>query len=302
MSLNNILSRAKSVFVGRHGLRPGWRAAAALTACLGWNILARAFFTWLFALLFDAWGVNSLNLGIAPAWVRAAVNGYPYAVSLLVNLPAALVFSLLFRSMPGARPTSVCAAFGALGVGAVIAPGVIFLLADSMRLVRPVPEFHWPIAASLPICIIAAWAEHALSRGYVQGVMRRSHGKLMSYAASATAFLILTGAWNLGWLGFVNMLLMSVLLSAVTERFGHCSAIALRAGWSWAANSLLGFSGGEIALFSLYPVSEILITGGSGGLVNGLFTTALLSVGIWLMLQNELRAAIQKLRKKSPMV
>ena len=89
------LNKIKKVFIGPSGLRGVWRVLMALVAYLLWTTLAAALLTLAFANLFNAWGVNTLNLHLAPAWARAIVNIYPYAISLLVNVPAALALARL---------------------------------------------------------------------------------------------------------------------------------------------------------------------------------------------------------------
>lgn len=306
MWLNKAAAKAGRVFLGSRGLRCGWRAAAACALYYAWNTLATAFFTWIFALFFDAWGVNTLNLHLAPLWVRAAVNGYPYAVSILVNAPAALAFMRLARGMTNAAPRPLSAAFLAAGAGAAIVPAAAFILIDSIRLTPASPSFHWAVLASAPMYFIAAWSEQALSRGYVSGIVSKALGVPAAYVVSAAVFIVMNGAWSMGGIGFANMLILGVLLMAVTERFGAWCAVMLRAGFVWAANSVASFSENGFSVFSLYPVSENIITGGESGLMCGIFMTALLVVCTWLILKKRLRLRMPRLHKrvkrvKSPM-
>lgn len=288
------LNKIKSVFIGPSGLRGVWRVLMALAAYLLWTTLAAALLTLAFAKLFEAWGVNTLNLHLAPAWARAVVNISPYAISLLVNIPAALIISRITGKTR--RSNLAHAAYFPVGMAAVIIPTVIFLLADSLRAVPSAPAFHWAILMNLPVCMAAAWAEQSLARDLIPSCIRGRFALPLAYAASAIAFFLITKAWEAGIIGAVNLTLMSCLLLSVTMAKSSAAAIALRAGWMWAASSIMGMTDTEISLVPLYPVSEKILTGASGGLICGLTATIILAAALVIIH----RKSIKKLIKKTP--
>lgn len=288
------LNKIKTVFIGPSGLRGVWRVLMALAAYLLWTTLAAALLTLAFAKLFNAWGVNTLNLRLAPAWTRAVVNIYPYAISLLVNIPAALIISRITRKV---RSTNlVHAAYFPIGMAAVIIPTVIFLLTDSLRAVPTAPAFHWAILMNLPVCMAAAWAEQSITRDLIPSFIKGRFCEIIKYAASALSFFVITKAWEACVIGALNLTLMACLLLSVTMAKSSAAAIALRAGWMWASASIFGMTDTEISLVPLYPVSEKFLTGGAGGMICGLITTLILTAALIIIH----RKTIKKLIKKTP--
>lgn len=280
-----LLNKIKAPFIGPNGLRAVWKIALALIVFFAWTVLSQTLITYLFSRLFTAWGVNSLNLHLAPGWVRAITAAFPYATSLLVNVPAALIMTALSREKSPLR--IIDAAFFPIGVLAIAIPTLIFLLADSLRTSIPALTFHWAVIANIPIFLAAAWTEQSLCRTLLPAFIPNAP-KIGKYALSAAAFFLVTRAWETGLVGAVNLTLLSVTLSALAEKRSTPAAILTRAGIMWAASSLFGMTSSDIPLVNLYPISEKLLTGGNGGVLCGLTATValLLTISIPPIIQN----------------
>ena len=74
----------------------------------------------------------------------------------------------------------------------------------------------------------------------------------------------------------MNALLLGIAGCLLYARHGLWTSVGFRWGWGFATAFLLGFGGGDGAVYRLYGVSEALLTGGDAGPMHGLWVTLLL--------------------------
>lgn len=278
-------------------MRAIWCIVISLIAYYALTTALTLGLTYLISRLFEAWGVTSNNIGYTPDWIRYLAAWYPFAVSCAVNAIVALIAHRAVKSQNDVHngvgiPIATCAA----GILAAAVPAGLFILVDSIRLLPGMPNLAIAQALYIPVFLSAACAEQFFARGYVFTSARKGRGRFAAYAASAVALCMMTTVWNGGVIAAINTLLMSVILCGITERYGAWVAILARAGWSWSLNSLIGVTEG--AMFRTYPVSEKLLTGGSGGIASGLFLTLMLMVGTALLFRKEISTTIRKIGRR----
>ena len=151
--------------------------------------------------------------------------------------------------------------------------------------------------ATADIFAHAALAEERFARGLTMRVATLHARPLWGCVASAAMLLAITGSYALPPLGVVNMLLTAILCAHLSAT-GHAgAAVGLRCAWSWAANALAAFPGGNTAsqpVLRLYEVSEHWLTGGASGLICGAWMTLiLLALTLWAFRQ-PLRARLRR--------
>ena len=224
--------------------------------------------------ILGSWGVNSGNIHLCPIWVQYLVTyqtGIYHAVATLIT---ALVGWLLMRRCSCSAGKPKTAAFGfCIGIIAVMLIAGIFLLADSMRIYTQIPGISADTFISLAFCFMTALAEGFLAFGYLRQMAAARGDRAAGYAVGVLMFIVMDSFSNISAAGIINLVLMGVLLCAAAEKAGAWAAIGLRAGWLWASTAVIGFTGSSTAIVRLYPVSENLLTGGTGGPVNGLAVT-----------------------------
>ena len=280
----------KRAFVTKEGaLRGPW---LTLLLVAGWYALMLGT-TYAFSHLCDAlmrsWGVTTLNLSLAPKGVQYLARQYLRLSGILGNLLFALCCWLLMRKRRRKQhllPASL--AFPAGAAAAALTAG-LFLLTDSMRVNTARANWNGDVPTLLAVLLAASLAEALAARGVLlfwpQGKFRRLRGYVLATAAS----FVMTGVYGLAPVGWLNGVLVSLLLCALAEKFGWLSTALLRTGWRWVSVAVLGFPGGGcIPVWSLYALSEKALTGGNDGLACGLWVTALGLGGLALVFRREI--------------
>ena len=274
----------------RKVFRPG-PARHILLACAAyaaWTLGASYALQKYFALLFRRLGLTAQNVASAPRWAILLVNSYGAVVSLMANLGGAALATLLYRrfakeSPPRFRRKALLAGL-ALGALAALLPAGVFLLADSVRVAGVYsPSAGWFLM--LPVYAAAALAEDLFCRALAFDLTKRRWGPAVGCLFSCAALFCVSGGWTLTWTGMLNLLLTGLVCCALREKAGPGASWAFRAAWSWISALVIRFPGGEAgprALVELYSVSDAALTGGSGGLINGLFLTFLLAGALLL--------------------
>ena len=303
---NSALRGIKRVALCREGgARAVWKLLFAYAAYLLWAWLIAYLLSRAFGALFGAWGLSAATAARAPSWAQWLFANYGRFISLVSSFGAiALAYGLL-RLLAGGkmeklRPRDLTV--GALwGLIPVLVGVALFLLTDSMRLYERTfpltPDLLWMLA----VYFAAALAEERFARGLTMRVATLHARPLWGCVASAAMLLAITGSYALPPLGVVNMLLTAILCAHLSAT-GHAgAAVGLRCAWSWAANALVAFPGGNTAsrpVLRLYEVSEHWLTGGASGLICGAWMTlVLLALTLWAFRQ-PLRARLRRKEAK----
>lgn len=246
--------------------------------------------------LFESWGITGANISLAPGWVRFIAA---YQAQLISSVPAiisafAAVYAMRFYRDDCRRPTSAKALYAAAGFPAGIAASIIlmciFLVCDSMRVTSTSPDMTPDIVLMLPFSIIAAAAECCVAFGYVRTMASRHAGRIAGHIIAAAAFCLMNLLGFGTVLSAVNSLLIALVLSVVSERFGLAACIALRGGWLWAISSISGFPDSVHGMYTMYPVSENALTGGFNGPESGLAVTIIcLAICVFTLMIPEIK-------------
>lgn len=287
------LGLGKRAFAAKDGgLRAVWRLALAILAYVVWTNGVTALLSYGFDALFTAWGVTKLNLSAAPGYARFLAANYGNIISVVSSAGIAAFAYLAAPRRDRLRLRARLFGVGTLaGLGAVLVAAAGFLALDSVRMTAASPDFTWSPAVLLPVYLAAAVAEEFFARGYVLSMVSRRGGRPLGYLASAAVFLFMTGGYALGILGILNMLLFSAVLCALSEKWPNWLNVGIRFGWGYAVVCLFAFPGasGGSPIYTLYSVSEDFLTGGSAGLVSGLYMTVFLAATLWFVLLRGLK-------------
>ena len=98
-----------------------------------------------------------------------------------------------------------------------------------------------------------------------------------SASAAYAAVSWLNGGFAGSAVGILNGLLLGWVGCAIYSLDGLWTSVGFTWGWRFAMTCILGFGGGEAAVYRFFGVSEALLTGGDAGLMHGLWTTLLLA-------------------------
>ena len=266
------------------GRRTGWLLAASL---FGYTLVALATRYGLiraFAALFNAWRIDASNIHRAPAWARAV---YAWHGSLATLACAALTLLLAgqLRKLWGLDGRLIDTPSGKLwrstltGILAAMAVILLCLLPDSMRPEWPLtaPRLGWTLPVMALVSLLSTLAEEAFTKRVLFDGLRQRWGGLWAAALVSAVFWLNGGGPASGIVGSINALLLGWTGCLLYAGYGLWSAVGFRWGWSVANLFLLGFGGGEAAVYRFFGVSEALLTGGDAGLMHGLWTTLLLA-------------------------
>ncbi len=130
--------------------------------------------------------------------------------------------------------------------------------------------------------------EELLSRGVVLHALKERLPLWVALTVSSVLFALphldglLEAKAVLALLGIVNLLLISLIFSFLTLRFGLWSACGLHAGWNFLLYAVLGLnvSGieGSVGIFHFTAIGETVWNGGAYGLEASLLTAVILSM------------------------
>ncbi len=298
MSLNNI----KKTFVNGEGrLRALWQLIAAAAVWFAVYVASAVGISRLILALFSRWGVTNANIALCPAWVQylamyqsqlsAVVSGI---VCIAIAYPAMRVYS--GKAKVSAKEAAADCAYFAAGVLIPMALMGIFLLTDSMRTTGKMQLMWVDLIIVLIGSIVTAAAECIAAFGYVRR-MTEAHWCKTASCVTAAAVYCLIGLISFGgvW-GVVNSLLIGFVLCIVSEKVSLGAVIALRAGFLWSAAAVAGFDGSGI--FSLYPVSENLITGGYSGIECAIAVTLICVTVIFVLMRGKLKELTALIKKR----
>lgn len=264
----------------RGGIQIGWRLTSCLIGYAFVALVTRYGLVRALAALFDVWGVHADTVQRAPAWAGALYVWH----GPLCSLAYAALLAILARGvrrlwgLGGTRPRFAPKAlllWAMIGTAVAVAVAALCLVPDSMRLAWPLSHPRWRWA--MPVLCLVSLAEAAgegafLLWGLWDGLSGRVKA-LWATVAVCVCFMLTNVGSGVGPVGILNALLLGWVGVLLYRRCGFWTAVGLRWGWNAAVTLLLGFGGGENALYRLYHVSEGLLTGGDAGIMQGLWAT-----------------------------
>jgi len=274
----------------RGRLRTGWLLAVSL---FGYALIAlgtRFGLVRAFTALFEAWGIDGTSVQRAPVWAQTL---YRWHGSLVTVAFAALSLALagwlrrLWRLEGLLMPRSPVGLWGASLSGLLMAVVIaaLCLLPDSMRLEWPLtePRFTGSLPVLLAVSLLSTMGEAAFLKRVLFDGLCGHWNCLWATAVVCGVFWLFGGGLAGNIVTAVNVLLLGLACCRLYARYGFWTSVGFRWGWGLANVFLLGFGGGDAAVYRLYGVSEALLTGGDAGPMHGLWTTmALVSVIVGL--------------------
>jgi membrane protease YdiL (CAAX protease family) len=279
--------RLRALYVGKHGVRAGWRIL-------------------LWVLLFVALGV------VSGAGVRAAPTEAREWLSILSALGAALAAGWIVLVAVDGRPPGALgfplhrevpreALWGfALGGGAIGLTTAMIVVTGGARWVPDTggaAEYVRVLVAALGFFALAAAVEEVIFRGYPFQALVEGIGAWPATLLASVGFSLLHAENpGIGRLAFVNIFLAGVLLSVAYLRTRSLWFVtALHLGWNWTMAALLDFPvSGLMRDTPLYDAVERgpeWWTGGAFGPEAGFAATAVL-VGATVWFARSSRLAV----------
>lgn len=291
----------KSIWTaGDGGIRTGWLLAVSLFGYALVTLATRYGLIRAFAALFSAWGVDASNIHRAPAWARA-VYVWHGSIATLVYSVVTLALSGALRRLWGLAGRMVDPPGGQLwratlvGVLGAAVVGVVCLLPDSMRPEWPLtsPRLGWQLPVMAAVSLLSTLAGEAFGKRVLYDGLRQRWGGLWATATVCGVFFLAAGGLTGNAISAVNTALMGLACCLLYERYGLWTTVGFRWGWSLGTVFLLGFGGGDTAVYRLYGVSEALLTGGDAGPMHGLWATLALTWVIVALLRRPGRRAAE---------
>lgn len=266
-------------------MRTGWLLAVSLSGYALVVLATRFGLMRAFAALFEAWGVDGSGIRRAPAWAQA-VYVWHGSLAILAFAALALLLARWLRKLWRLEGPLIPMPVGGLGYGslagvfATLLLSALCLIPDSMRLEWPLtaPRLTWTLPAMAVVSLFSTIAEEAFTKRVLYDGLRGRWNGLWATAAICAVFWLADGGLAGGIVSAINVLLLGLTCCLLYARFGYWTTVGFRWGWSLGTVFLLGFGGGDAAVYRLYGVSEALLTGGDAGPMHGLWTTALLAV------------------------
>ena len=266
------------------------RMALSIAAWLLIGIVLKWLLTLAFTALFKGWGVNTTTVSRAPVWAQFLYRWHGSLITVIVSMSMIFAAKALRRHWigidnPSKTNRSLFAAACAAGLGAALFIAALGLCFDSLRLQWPLTQPHLRLStlALVGVNLLSILAEETLGKRVFFDGIKRDCGLILAVAV-ASMFHIASGGIALkSVVCTINVLLMALLGCALYEKRGLAASVGFRWGWSAANLFLLGFGGGEHAVYRIYGVSEYNVFGGDSGLIYGLASTlAFLMAFAWL--------------------
>ena len=241
--------------------------------------------------LFGAWGIHADNVWRAPMWAQMIYRWHGSAVNTVTSVALLGLAALMRRWWPEWTRTSkgssgrrgVC--YAPAGLFAAIAVAALCLIPDSMRLRWPLktPNVTVELPVLMAISLLRVLAEETFLKGVLYDGIRAYRRRGWATAVVCAVFFLFGGGWSGNIICGINVLLLGALGCVLYESGGLWSAVAYRWGWSTGTVFLMGFGGGNAAVYRLYSLSEAILTGGDSGPMCGLWAT--LALAVTLMIQ-----------------
>lgn len=263
-------------------MRTGWLLAVSLFGYALVALATRYGLVRAFGALFEVWGIDATNVHRAPAWARALYVWHGSMATLafagLTLLLASWLRKLWRLEGPAlSRPSGGLWKATMVGILGPLIVAALCLIPDSVRPEWPLtaPRFTWTLPVMAVVSLISTVAEEAFTKRVLYDALRSRWNQVLAVMA-VCAVSCLTGGIGGSVIGAINVVLLGWALCALYARHGFWTEVGFRWGWSLANVFLLGFGGGDTAVYRLYGVSEGLLTGGDAGPMHGLYVTLLL--------------------------
>ena len=270
------------------GLRTPWLLLVSLAALALATTALQTGLNAIFDALFRAWNLRADNVMYAPGWARAL---YAWRGSLIALLSGAALIALCppLRRLWGARDVWKDAGsrwylLALTGFAAALLVALLSLIPDSSRL-------EWPLSAprftaALPLLgafgLVGVLAEERFVRGVLLDGLAPRWGRAPAIAIACAVFFVLRSGWSGGPVYALNALLLGLCGCLLYERAGLWASALFRWCLEACCAFLLGFGGGDAAVYRLYGVSETLLTGGDRGPLYGLWLSLMLAaLALW---------------------
>lgn len=238
--------------------------------------------------LFGVWNLRPDNVARAPVWAQWLYTWQGGLVTLVVGaalLTACLPLRRLWGLAREKRSIRPCGFGTLLGVGTALLVAALSLLPDSSRLAWPLsrPALSGALPMLLLINMIGVLAEEAFTKRVLLDGLKDLWNPQWAVALSCAVFFVMRSGWSGGLVYGLNVILTGVACAFMYAHYGLWAGVGFRWGLETAI-CLLGFDGGNAAMYRVYGVSELLLTGGDRGPLYGLWLTlALLSALLWGM-------------------
>ena len=280
---------------GEPGL--AWVWITGMLVYLGWGIVihylaGRA----LEALFVNGWGLNSENFAYAPRWMQVVVNRSDAIISVILAVGLIAIIYWIAKLFKLQHPfehlrAKVLLKWCLVGAIIVMVGTAVFLALDSMRFESPFgqPQFGIALLLMLPVFAVQLLAEEAFLGSFLYGSARRSlRYRLPALLMVAAVGFLMEEAWNLHWIGMLNVVLKNMLCCLLHDRYGLAAGTGFRVGWYYAEEMIFSYpASSEGGVWSVYHVSEAWLTGGNENIISGLFATFVLMGLIVFMLRGE---------------
>lgn len=246
--------------------------------------------------LFRAWNLRPDNAARAPGWARS-LFAWRYSLTGLLCGGALIALCPLLRRLWGVKAARngasgrwYLSAFAGAGVALVIA--ALSLIPDSSRLEWPLsaPRFSAALPLLCAFSLVGVLAEECFIRRVLQDGLMPRWGRWPSTAVACAVFLVMRSGWSGGPIYALNVLLTGLCGCLLYERGGLWAGALFRWCLEACCAFLLGFGGGDAAIYRLYGVSEALLTGGDRGPLYGLWLALMLAALILWMTRRTVRA------------
>ncbi len=268
---------------GDGGLKTGWLLAASLFGYALVTLGTRYGLIRAFGALFSAWGIDATNAHRAPGWARALFVWHGTLGTLAFAALTLLLSKGLRRlwRLDGPMlgpPSGTLWKATMVGILGPLIVAAVCLIPDSMRLEWPlsVPRFTWRLPALAAVSLLSVLAEEAFSKRVLYDGLRGRWNNLWAAVVVCAVHWLTGGGVSGGVVSAVNALLLGLTGCLLYARYGLWTSVGFGWGWGLANVFLLGFGGGDTAVYRFYGVSEALLTGGDAGPMQGLWATLLL--------------------------
>ncbi len=243
---------------------------------------------------------------VTPLLLAVPATGFPYpGTAAIVLLNGAILLLLAawlrwyeerpFRTVGLPRGGARQAARGFLLGAALFGLATLVLVIVGAVHVTPAESGTVRVAAVLPalllipVWLFAAWAQEALTRGFLLQATGLQLAAWTAIGGQAVLWAVIraAGAGSTDAMSLLNLAVGGVTLALVALTRGTLwLALGLQAGWSWFESGVLGIatSGAAepAALVSLVPTSGSWLSGGAGGVMaSPVVTIVLVAGGYW---------------------
>lgn len=257
-----------------------WLWLLGFAICIAWVWGTDALFEAIFGRLSGLTHEGALQ---TPLWELFSERGWAALASVTESVGLILIFSVICRGLriqaePEKFNHRICTFWVCVGALAALAGIGLCLLTDSLRPVHPYrqPNFTLMTLVAMPQIFLATRAGEVFMMDFLYDSARSRLPRPIALALVVVVEFLTDAAWQLSWLGMINVVLQVVLVSELHERHGLAAAAGLWFGWDYVLSVLFPID--SPGVWQLYRVSDPWLTGGHHGLFEGAWMTFVLLV------------------------